>query len=87
MPKCPPWPNERVMQSVPFEYTGVYYFGPMYVKYYTTEAIQGESPVTSHKESLDMSSNLFTCFAVVAVHLELASEEFLLCLHRFFMAR
>ena len=31
MPKMPPWPKERVMQSVPFEYTGVDYFGPMYM--------------------------------------------------------
>ena len=55
MPKMPPWPKERVMQSIPFEYTGVDYFGPMYVKYYTVEATQG------HKGSLDMSVYLLCC--------------------------
>lgn len=82
MPKMPPWPKERVMQSIPFEYTGVDYFGPMYVKYYNAEETQGESPATKK-----VWICLFTCFAVRAIHLELAedmtAEEFLLCLRRF----
>ena len=86
MPKMPPWPKERVMQSAPFEYTGVDYFGPMYVKYYTTESTRGEPPVTRK-----VWICLFTCFAVRAIHLELAedmtAEEFLLCLRRFIARR
>ena len=86
MPKMPPWPKERVMQSVPFEYTGVDYFGPMYVKYYTAESTRSEPPVTKK-----VWICLFTCFAVRAIHLELAedmtAEEFLLCLRRFIARR
>ena len=32
MPEMPPLPRERVARSVPFEFTGVDYFGPLYVK-------------------------------------------------------
>ena len=82
----PPWPKERVMQSIPFEYTDVDYFGSMYVKYYTAEATQGESPATKK-----VWICLFTCFAIRATHLELAedmtAEEFLLCLRRFIARR
>ena len=84
--KMPPWPKERVIQSVPFEYTGVDYFGPMYIKYYNAEATQIESPATKK-----VWICLFTCFAVRAIHLELAedmtTEEFLLCLRRFIARR
>ena len=34
MPKMPPWPRERVAQSLPFEYTGLDYFGPLYIYIY-----------------------------------------------------
>ena len=30
----PPWPKERVTEALPLEYTGLDYFGPLYVKYY-----------------------------------------------------
>ena len=38
MPKMPPWPKERVAQSFPFEYTGLDYLGPFYVKIYTEDS-------------------------------------------------
>ena len=30
----PPWRKERVREALPFEYTGLDYFGPLYIKYY-----------------------------------------------------
>ena len=30
----PPWPKERVTEALLFEYTGLDYFGPLYVKCY-----------------------------------------------------
>ena len=32
MPKMPPWPKERVNEALLFQYTGLDYFGPMYIK-------------------------------------------------------
>ena len=40
MPKMPPWPKERVGQSFPFEYTGLDYLGPLYIKVYSGESNQ-----------------------------------------------
>ena len=34
MPKMPPWPKERVTEALPFQYTGLYYFGPLFIKYF-----------------------------------------------------
>ena len=74
----PPWPKERVVQALPFEYTGLDYFGPFYIKQYT----DGDKPV--HKK---VWVCLFTCMVVRAVHLELvedmSADKFLLCLRRF----
>ena len=79
MPRMPDLPRERVARSHPFEYTGIDYFGPLYVKEFSqstdhsSEQIEGKVWVC-----------LFTCFAVRAIHLELvgdmSAEEFLLSL-------
>ena len=83
MPQMPPWPKERVTKSIPFEYTGLDYFGPLYIKHYSAE---GEAPAT-----MKVWVCLFTCFTVRAVHLELindmSTEEFLLCFRRFIARR
>ena len=76
MPKMPPWPKERVAQSFPFEYTGLDYLGPLYIKVYSGESNQ---PTTKK-----VWVCLFTCLAIRAIHLELiddlSAQEFLLCL-------
>ena len=76
MPLMPPLPRKRVNESSPFTYTGVHYFGPIYVK-----ANSGTKKVWVC---------LFTCLVVRSVHLELMqdmlTEEFLLVL-RHFIAR
>ena len=86
MPQMPPWPKERVVQSIPFEYTGLNYFGPLYIKNYLNVATGGEVPATKK-----VWVCLFTCFAVRAVHIELvedmSAEEFLLCFRRFIARR
>ena len=83
MPKMPPWPKERVAQSFPFEYTGLDYLGPLYIKVYSGESNQ---PTTKK-----VWVCLFTCLAIRAIHLELiddlSAQEFLLCLHRFIARR
>ena len=65
-----------------FEYTGLDYFGPLYIKNYLNVASGGEVPATKK-----VWVCLFTCFAVRAVHIELvedmSAEEFLLCFRRF----
>ena len=72
-----PWPRKKVAQSAPFTYTGLDYFGPLY--------IQGESS----KEKVWVC--LFTCVTVRAIHLELVkdmtAEQFLLALRRFIARR
>ena len=76
LPMMPPWPRLRVSRSLPFQFTGLDYLGPIYVK--------------EGKEVVKMWICLFTCLAVRAVHLEwvrsLSAEHFLFCLRRF-MAR
>ena len=89
MPEMPPLPRERVARSLPFEFTGLDYFGPMYIKQFVQR-----SDETSDEGVETVISKvwvcLFTCLAVRAVHLELVgdmtTEEFILCLRRF-MAR
>ena len=80
-PDMPPWPKERVVEALPFEYTGLDYFGPLYIKQYAN----GDKPI--YKK---VWVCLFTCMVVRAIHLELvegmSADEFLLCLRRF-MAR
>ena len=83
MLKIPPRPKERVAQSFPFEYTGLDYMGPLYVKVYS-----GESSLLTVKK---VWICLFTCLAIRAVHLEvvedLSAQEFLLCLRKFIARR
>lgn len=73
MPIMPPLPRKRVNESSPFTYTGVDYFGPIYVK---TDGVTKKVWVC-----------LFTCLVVRAIHLELmqdmSTEEFLHGLRRF----
>ena len=32
LPKMPPWPKQRVSESLPFQFTGMDYLGPVFVK-------------------------------------------------------
>jgi len=86
MPQMPPWPKERVVQSIPFEYTGLDYFGPLYIKSYLNVTSEGGAPATKK-----VWVCLFTCFVVRAVHIELiedmSAEEFLFCFRRFIARR
>lgn len=72
-----PLPKDRIIESPPFEITGVDFVGPLYVKVQTSMA---KSYVA-----------LFTCAVTRAVHLELVSdlstENFLLALKRFISRR
>ena len=78
LPNMPPWPKERIIQALPFEYTGLDYFGPLYIKQYT----DGDKLV--YKK---VWVRLFTYMVARAVHLELvedmSADEFLLYLHCF----
>ena len=69
-----PWPRNKVIRSLPFQYTGLDYFGPLYIK-------RG-----NHVDRRKVWVWLFTCVAVRAIHLEIA-EEFLLVLRRFIARR
>ena len=73
MPLMPPLPKKRVNESAPFTYTGVDYFGPIYVK--------------AENGSKKVWVCLYTCLVVRAIHMELmldmSAEEFLLGLRRF----
>ena len=73
----PPWPKERVARSAPFEYTGLDYLGPFFVKERTT--------------LLKMWICLLTCLSTRAIHLEwahgLSADQFLNCLRRFVARR
>ena len=72
MPFMPPLPNSRVSQSVPFTYTGVDYFGPLYI--------------TTKTENQKVWVCLFTCLVTRALHLELiqnlSTEQFILGFRR-----
>ena len=69
-----PWPNNKVIRSLPFQYTSLDYFGPLYIK------------CGNHADRRKVWVCLFTCAAVSAIHLEivadLSAEEFLLALRR-----
>jgi len=72
-----PWPRKKAAKCAPFTYTGLDYFGPLY--------IQGDSS----KGKVWVC--LFTCVTVRAIHLELikdmTAEQFLLALRRFIARR
>ena len=71
--RMPPWPRERVTQSMPFQFIGLDYLGPLLVKV-------GSDVVKSW-------ICLFTCLSVRAIHLEwvkdLTPAQFLSCFRRF----
>ena len=75
MPEMPPLPRELVAWSLPFEFTGLDYFGPLYIKQF----VQGSETIVKK-----VWVCLFTCLAVRAIHLELiedmSAEEFIMCL-------
>ena len=79
MPRMPDLPRERVARSQPFEYTGIDYFGPLYIKEFYQ--VTDKSPEQIERK---VWVCLFTCFTIRAIHLELvgdmSAEEFLLCL-------
>jgi len=69
MPKMPNLARERVARSRPFEYTGVDYFGPLFVKDY--------SQVDDHPPEQIVKKvwvYLFTCCTLRALHLELVED-------------
>ena len=77
LPGMPPWPRERVSRSNPFQFVGLDYLGPIYVK--------------GNQEMKKVWVCLFTCLAVRAVHLEwvadLTAVQFLNCVRRFVSRR
>ena len=77
MPRLAPLPRDRLTTSCAFSYTGLDYFGPMYVK---------QSGVTTK-----VWVCLFTCLTNRAVHLELVDDmtaaAFMLALRRFVSRR
>ena len=78
MPAMSPWPKSKLIRSVPFDKTGLDYFGPLFVK--QTDG--------SHQK---VWVCLFTCVVVRAIHLEivndLTAEEFIMALRRFIARR
>ena len=77
LPSMSPWPRKKVEKSAPFTYTGLDYFGPLYIQ------------AGSSKKKVWVC--LFTCVPVRAIHLELVknltAEQFLLALRRFIARR
>ena len=73
MPMMPPLPVERVSECPPFTYTGIDYFGPLFIK--------------SMKERQKVWVCLYTCLVARAIHLEMmhdmSSSQFLLGFRRF----
>ena len=71
--RFPDFPAERVRKAKPFSYSGVDYFGPLYVR--------------DHDDIVKVWISLFTCMSVRAVHMEVArdmtAEQFLHCFRRF----
>ncbi len=77
MQEMPPLPKVRLVNPQPFTYTGIDFFGPITIKYGTT---QGKGWVC-----------LFTCCTTRAVHLEpvhaMKTTAFLGCMRRFISRR
>ncbi|MCP4490541.1 MAG: DDE-type integrase/transposase/recombinase [Gammaproteobacteria bacterium] len=77
LPPMPQLPVERITKSRPFQYVGLDYFGPVFIK--------------NGSEKSKVWVSLFTCLATRAVHLEVArdmsTEKFLNCLRRFVARR
>ena len=87
MPPMPDIPRERVARSLPFDYTGLDYFGPLYVKNFAPDTIGQNDGQNSKKVWVC----LFTCMTIRAIHLELvddmSADEFLLSFRRFVARR
>ena len=70
-------PSERVNQSAPFDFVGIYFFGPFSVK--------------CRRSLIKNYGCLFTCFYSRAVHVEvcqdLLSDSFIMALRRFIALR
>ena len=70
-------PSDRLTKSCPFEYCGIDFFGPFFVK--------------SRRSTVKMYGCLFTCLYSRAVHVEtcsnLSTDSFLLALRRFVALR
>ena len=79
MPSMSPWPNNKVIRSLSFQYSSLDYFGPLYIK------------CRNHADRKKVWVCLFTCVAVRAIYLEivadLSAEEFPLALRRFIARR
>ena len=79
MPSMTNWPRSKVNEAIPFETTGLDYFGPLLIK----------QKHTTEKQKVWVC--LFTCVAVRAIHLELVedltAEQFLQSLRRFIARR
>ncbi len=77
LPKMPQLPVERVTRAKPFEFSGLDYFGPLWIK------------VGSEKVKVWVC--LFTCLVTRAVYLDVAMDlsaaSFLNCLRRFISRR
>uniref|UniRef100_A0A914WWH6 Integrase catalytic domain-containing protein n=1 Tax=Plectus sambesii TaxID=2011161 RepID=A0A914WWH6_9BILA len=77
LPKMPAFPKERVQQANPFQYTGLDYLGPLWIK--------------SVNEKFKVWICLFTCLVTRAIHLEpildLSAQQFLNCIRRFIARR
>ena len=56
LPHMPPWPRETVSQLHPFQFVGLNYLRPVYVK--------------AHSGLDKVWICLFTCLSVKAIHLE-----------------
>ena len=73
MPLMPPLPIERVSECPPYTYTGIDYFGPLFIK--------------SMKERQKVWVCLYTCLVTRAIHLEMmhdmSTSQFLLGFRRF----
>ena len=69
MPRMPPLSKERVNEALPFEHTGLDYFGPLYVKQYPDASDQKTIP-----EIRKVWVCLFTCLVVRAIHLEIVED-------------
>ena len=70
-----PWSSNKVIRSLPFQYTGLDNFGPLQIK------------CGNHADRRKVWVCLYTCVAASAIHLQivadLTAEEFLLVLRRF----
>lgn len=47
MPNLPPLPRKHVARPLPFEFTGLDYFGPMYIKQFV-QASEGIKTIVSN---------------------------------------